>query len=172
MGRLIVSQPGVALAAAMWWLYFDVVALVAARRLARAPEGREQNEMARDSYSYLHFLMVVGIVLVALGMKTILAQVDDPLKAPAAFALLGGLAAYLLGHVAFRYRHVHTINRQRLGLAVGLLAAVPLATVISPLLILAALDVLLGSMIVYETASYGEGRSRLRQELATEPSSD
>src|SRR5437870_3834392 len=38
---------GITLAAAMWWVYFDVVALVSARRLARAEEGRERNELAR-----------------------------------------------------------------------------------------------------------------------------
>ncbi len=70
---------GVTLAAALWWIYFDVVALVAARRLAAATEGRERNEMARDSYSYLHFPMVAGIVLVAMAMKKTLAHVDDPL---------------------------------------------------------------------------------------------
>jgi low temperature requirement protein LtrA len=42
---------GVTVAAALWWTYFDVVALVSARRLARAPEGQERNELARDSYS-------------------------------------------------------------------------------------------------------------------------
>src|SRR5204862_2214003 len=41
---------GIALSAALWWIYFDVVALVSARRLVRAPEGRERNELARDSY--------------------------------------------------------------------------------------------------------------------------
>ena len=49
------------IAAALWWAYFDVVAIVAARRLARAAEGRERNEIARDSYSYLHLPMVAGI---------------------------------------------------------------------------------------------------------------
>src|SRR5436190_16941870 len=39
---------GTALAATIWWLYFDVVAIVAARRLARATPGRPQNAMARD----------------------------------------------------------------------------------------------------------------------------
>ena len=74
-----------------------------------------QNEMARDSYSYIHLVMVAGIVLVALGLKTTIGHFDDHLDAVPAFALLGGVAIYLLGHVAFRYRHVHTINRQRLG---------------------------------------------------------
>ena len=65
---------GVALAAAMWWAYFDVVALVAARRLAELPVGREQNEMARDSYSFLHFPMVSAWCSSALGLKTTIAH--------------------------------------------------------------------------------------------------
>ena len=114
---------GIALAAALWWIYFDVVALVSARRLARASQGREQNELARDSYSYLHFPMVAGIVLAAMGLKKTLAHVGDPLEVVPAFALLGGVALYLLGHVAFRLRHIRTINRQRLLLAGALMAS-------------------------------------------------
>ena len=59
--------------------------------------------------------MVAGIVLVALGMKKTLGHVEDPLKLVPAAALLGGTAIYLLAHVAFRYRHVHTLNTRRLG---------------------------------------------------------
>ena len=97
VGQGVAAVIGIGLAAALWWLYFDVVALVAARRLERAEVGRVQNEMARDSYSYLHFLMVAGIILVALGMKKTLGHVDDPLEVVPAFALLGGMACYLLG---------------------------------------------------------------------------
>ena len=60
---------GIALAATMWWAYFDVVALVATRRLASITDRKERNEAARDAYSILHLPMVAGIVLVALGMK-------------------------------------------------------------------------------------------------------
>jgi len=155
---------GVALAAAMWWLYFDVVALVAARRLEKAAAGREQNEMARDSYSYLHFPMVAGIVLVALGMKKTLGDVDEALKTVTAFALLGGLAAYLLAHVSFRYRHIHTINRRRAGLAVLLLAFLPVATEIPALASVAVVTTLAWLLIVIETRSYGESRMRVRRE--------
>jgi low temperature requirement protein LtrA len=158
---------GIALVAAMWWLYFDIVALVSARRLADAPEGRVRNELARDSYSYLHFPMVAGVVLVALGLKVTLYDVDDPLKAAPAFALLGGLALYLLGFVAFRFRHVHTINRQRLLMATVLLALLPLAREVSPLVILSVVDLLMVALITYETRSYGEGRSEVRHPQAT-----
>ena len=73
-GVVVAAVLGMAVAASFWWLYFDVVALVAARRLAEAPRGKVQNEMARDSYSYLHYLMVAGIVLVALGLKKTLGR--------------------------------------------------------------------------------------------------
>jgi low temperature requirement protein LtrA len=159
---------GVALTAAMWWVYFDVVAIVAGRRLAEAEIGPVRNEMARDSYSYLHLPMVAGIVLVALGMKKTIGHFDEHLDFVPAFALLGGLAAYLLGHVAFRYRHVHTINRQRLLLSVVLLILVPVATELPALATLGLANVLLWAMIAYETRSYGEGRRQVRRPEAAE----
>ena len=162
---------GVALTAAMWWTYFDIVALVAGRRLERAEKGRQLNEMARDSYSYLHLPMIAGIILVAFGLKVTIAHHGDHLHAVPAFALLGGLAAYLLGHVAFRFRHVHTINRQRLGLAVVLLILIPVAVELPALATLAVVNALIWAMIVYETRLYGEGRNRVRRPAAAASSS-
>jgi len=164
LGQGVAAVVGVGIAAAMWWLYFDVVALVAARRLARAAVGRVQNEMARDSYSYLHFPMIAGIVLVALGMKKTLGHIDDPLKTVPAFALLGGMAIYLMAHVSFRYRHIRTINSRRAALAVVLLAFLPIATEIPALATVSVVAVLAWLLIVYETRSYGAARDRVRHE--------
>ncbi len=163
LGIAAAAVLGVGLAAAMWWVYFDIVAIVAARRLAEAEAGKVQNEMARDSYSYLHLLMVAGIVLVALGLKKTIGHFDAHLDTVPAFALLGGLAAYLLGHVAFRYRHIHSINRQRLLLALVLLLLVPVGTEMPALAALAIANALIWAMIAYETRSYGEGRQRVRR---------
>jgi low temperature requirement protein LtrA len=163
---------GTALAAAIWWLYFDVVAIVAARRLANATPGRPQNSMARDSYSYLHFPMVAGIVLIALGMKKTLAHVDEHLHTVPAAALLGGTALYLLAHVAFRYRHVRTLNTRRLGLAAVLTALIPVATHSPALGSLAVEVALLTALIAYETYSYGPSRDRIRHALAREETPD
>jgi low temperature requirement protein LtrA len=165
-GVITAAVLGVALASALWWTYFDVVALVTARRLTLATQGRQRNALARDSYSYLHFPMVAGIVLAAVGLKETLGDVDDPLEAVEAFALLGGVAFYLLAHVALRLRNARTINVQRLVLAVGLLAAIPLATMIPALATLAAVNVLLWVMISYETFRvYDDRRFRLRHGL-------
>ena len=99
-GVYVAAVLGIALASAVWWIYFDVVALVTERRLALATAGRQRNVLARDSYSYLHYPMVAGIVLAAFGLEETLAHVGDPLEAVPAFALLGGIAIYLLAHVA------------------------------------------------------------------------
>jgi low temperature requirement protein LtrA len=162
---------GMALAAAMWWAYFDVVALVASRRLASRAVGREQNEMARDSYSYLHFPMIAGIVLVALGMKKTIGHVDHELGTVAAFALVGGVAIYLLAHVAFRLRNVGTVNRQRLALSVVLLAVWPALRDLPALATLGIVSGLLCSMIAYEAIRFSAARDRVRHQLAAEPPS-
>ena len=128
---------GVTLAAAMWWVYFDIVALVSGRRLAAAEPGQVQNAMARDSYSYLHLPMVAGIVLVALGLKKTIGHFDGHPDTVLAFALLGGVAIYLISLVAFRYRHVRTWNTRRLGLAIVLLILVPVAVEIPAIATLA-----------------------------------
>lgn len=163
---------GTAVAAALWWMYFDVVAIVAARRLSSAAAGREQNAMARDSYSYLHLPMVVGIVLVALGMKKTLAHVEEPLKLVPAFALLGGAALYLLSHVAFRYRHIHTVNTRRLACAALLLALLPAAVELPAIATLGILVAVLVALIAIETIGYGDSRNRIRHDLARENSPD
>jgi low temperature requirement protein LtrA len=171
IGVVTAAVLGTVVAAALWWLYFDVVALVAGRRLASAQPGREQNAMARDSYSFLHFPMVAGIVLVALGMKKTLGHVGDPLKLVPAAALFGGAALYLLAHVAFRYRHVQTLNTRRLALAVllaALIALIALGVHLPALASIAILAALLVVLIVVETHSYGDSRVRTREQLRHE----
>ncbi len=153
---------GVALSAALWWVYFDIVAIVSARRLAEAAPGRVRNELARDSYSYIHFLMVAGTILVALGLKTTIGHFDGHLHAVPAFALLGGVAIYLLGLVAFRYRHIRTLSRRKLVVAAVLLVLVPVATELPAIAVLVLANILLWALIAYETRGYGDARHRVR----------
>jgi low temperature requirement protein LtrA len=157
---------GVFLAAALWWTYFDVVALISARRLSQAAVGRVQNELARDSYSLIHLLMIAGVVLIALGMKVTIGHYDEHLHAEPAFALLGGIAIYLIGLVAFRYRHIQTLNRHRLGLAIVLLLLIPVATELPALLTLGIVVALIWGMIAFEHRGYGPSRAELRREAA------
>jgi low temperature requirement protein LtrA len=168
VGVVVAATLGVVVAGALWWLYFDIVALVAERRLSNAPEGRVRNEIARDSFSYLHFPMVAGIVLLALGLKKTLAHVEDPLKVVPAFAMLGGTAIYLLAHVAFRWRNVHRFSVQRLAVAVLLVALVPAAIELPALATLAIMSAILVALIVYEARRFAALRDRLRHQLASD----
>ncbi|MFL5839143.1 MAG: low temperature requirement protein A [Thermoleophilaceae bacterium] len=168
LGVVTAAVLGVAVAAALWWLYFDVVAIVAARRLSRAKPGREQNAIARDSFSILHLPMIAGIVLVALGMKKTLAHVGHDLDLIPTVALYGGTALYLLAHVAFRWRNIHTLNRQRLVCATLLIALIPLAKQIPALAALAVLTGVLLVLLAYETIHLAPLRDRIRHQLARE----
>jgi low temperature requirement protein LtrA len=56
-GVVLAAVLGVALAAALWWAYFDLLMLVAERRLFAA-KGEERARLARDAYPYLHLPMV------------------------------------------------------------------------------------------------------------------
>jgi low temperature requirement protein LtrA len=153
---------GVGVAAAMWWIYFDVVALVSAKRLGEAEEGIEQNSLARDSYSYIHLFLVAGIVMTAFGLKATIAHTGQNLDWVTGFALLGGVALYLLGLVAFRYRQKRTWNWNKIVMAAVLLVLVPLATTIPALATLAIATVLLGLLVTREHHGYDERRDELR----------
>ena len=159
---------GIVLVAELWWIYFDVVAIANVRRLVSAPPGQEQNTMARDVYSYLHFPLVAGIVIAAFGLHETLAHVKEPLDDVAAFALFGGVAIYLLGHVAVRLRGAHTWNWRRLVLAGLLLALVPLAGELDSLVDLAVVTALLAVLIVLETRTYGPNRAQVRHAFYVE----
>jgi low temperature requirement protein LtrA len=156
---------GVAAVCALWWAYFDVVAVVAERKLTEA-QGDERTAMARDSYAYLHLPMIAGIVLFALGLKSTLAHLDEPLEAVAATGLCGGIALYLVAHVLFRLRNVHTLNRPRVVAAALALAAVPLALSVEALASLAAVTALCAALIAYEAVRYREARARVRLALS------
>jgi low temperature requirement protein LtrA len=170
-GVVAAAVLGMVVAVALWWVYFDVTAIVAERRLSRAREGRERNELARDSYSYLHFPMVAGIALLAVGVKHTLLDVSAPLRTVPAAALLGGTAMYLLAHVAFRLRNMHTLSRRRLVCALLLIAFVPVtrALAISSLATLAVLAAGMTALIVYEVVRYADARDRVRHGVASPP---
>lgn len=164
------SVLGIALAAAMWWLYFDVTALAAERRLAAA-EGVERAAIARDAYTYLHLPMVAGIVLVALGLKKVLSYVagdggkewSDSLHGLPVWALHAGPALYLLALVLFRLRNVGSIGRSRPVAIVALVATAPLGEHVGALVDLLLTTVVLALLITYETVRYAETRQRIRR---------
>ena len=160
-GVMAAAALGLVIACSQWWAYFDVVALVSEHHFRRA-EGYDQLKIARDSYSYLHLPMIAGIVLIALGIKKTVGNVDEPLKIVPAVALFGGIALYYGGHIAFRLRNVRSLNRQRLVAALVCLALIPLATEVDALVALAAAAAITAIVVAYEAVHLAEARRRVR----------
>jgi low temperature requirement protein LtrA len=113
--------------------------------------------------------MVAGIALIAVGIKRTLVNVDDALELVPAVALLGGAACYLLAHVAFRWRGVHSLSGRRLVCALVLLALIPVGVVLPALATLGILAAALAALIAYEALRYADVRDRVRHQLAHEP---
>jgi len=166
---VVASVLGLAVSAAMWWAYFDLSALVGERALAAARDA-DRARLGRDAYSFLHLPLMAGIVLAALGLKDVLKYVgdtehhdlSDPLASLASLALYGGVALYLLGHVAFKLRTSHTLFVPRVAGGAVLLLLLPLAGMLPALAALGLLAGVLVGLVAYETWRFAEVRDRIR----------
>lgn len=159
--EIVAAMLGLVVISALWWLYFDVAAIFAGRRLTEV-EGIERARLARDSYGYLHLPMIAGIILFAFGLETTLHDVDHELDTVPALALCGGAALYLAGHVAFLFRATRHLFRRRTIGAVALFTLFPVALVIPSLAALALVSAVCCLVVAYEALHYREERIRVR----------
>jgi low temperature requirement protein LtrA len=165
-GVIVGASLGIVVVSALWWLYFDVAAIVARQRLMQAT-GLAQHRLALHSYSYLHLPIVAGVVLFALGLKTTLGEVGATLDVVPAVGLCGGAALYLLGHIAFLFRATGYLFKRRTVGAIVLLALMPVAVAIPALVALAFVSAVCSLIVAYEALRYREQRLQLRHpELA------
>ena len=170
---VIASVLGLLLASAMWWAYFDVSALLGEHALAKEP-AETRARLARNAYSYAHLPLVVGIVLVAFGLKEVLLYVSDsshhsltdPLPTVALVALAGGVIIYLLGHVLFKWLTVHTVSVVRLAAAGVLLAVTPLIAGLPALAELGVVAIVVTGAVAIESLIFAESRRKVRAELS------
>jgi low temperature requirement protein LtrA len=123
--------------AALWWLYFNYVARIAQRRLELA---ENRTTLARDAYTYLHVLMVAGVIVSAVGDELVIAHPTEELPGREIAAVVAGPALYLLAHAIFRLRMAGSLSWKRLAGALGCVAAGFVGT-FAPALVVAALVV-------------------------------
>ncbi len=159
---IVAGLLGIGLVAALSWLYFDYVTQAAEEYLGDVGEY-ERGTTARDSYAYLHFPIVAGVVFVAFGLEETVAHPTEPLGTIAAVSLYGGCTLYLLGHSAFRLADVGSVSVARLVVAAVAAAAVPLVLRVPALHALAGVTVLLVGLAAFETA-YSSIRHSVREE--------
>jgi low temperature requirement protein LtrA len=147
--------------AALWWAYFDVVADLAAQRLAEL-HGEARNRLARDAFAYLHLPLIAGIELFALGVEQVVGHTDEALKTEAATALFGGVALYLIAHVAFKLRATGSFGPARLVAALLCVACIPFAMDWNAVASLAVVTAVSVALIAYEVVRFREARERVR----------
>jgi low temperature requirement protein LtrA len=140
---------------AMWAVYFNVGAERASRQIASSDDpGR----LARSAYTYIHALIVAGIIVAAVGDELVLHHADGHAGVESIAALIGGPALYLGGNALFkRLTAANTPLSHLIGL--GLLALlVPLAPHMTALALSAATAAVLIMVAVWEWWSFAPGR--------------
>jgi low temperature requirement protein LtrA len=143
--------------AALWWLYFDYVAPIAQRRLELASN---RTLLARDGYTYLHVVLVAGVIGWAVGDELVIAHPTDVLPAAEVVALVAGPVVYLLGHVLFRLRMAGTLSWRRLAGAIACIAVGGLGSVATGIVLSALLVAVLVGVIVAERIAGARRRAR------------
>jgi low temperature requirement protein LtrA len=109
---VVAAALGLAVVSALWWLDFDVAAILARRRLMQA-RSLELHRLSLHSYSYLHLPLAPASSSSTFGLETTLHHVGAALETVPAVALCGGAALYLLGHIAFLFRTTGHVFRRR-----------------------------------------------------------
>lgn len=132
---------------AMWWLYFDTSAVRASTRIA---ESDDSGRLARLAYTYVHVVLVAGIVLSAAGDEFALAHPLGHASLPTTIAVLGGPAVFLLGLALFRWAASDEVPGAPVAGAalLGLLALT--ASWLPPAALITAATVVLVSVAVWE----------------------
>jgi low temperature requirement protein LtrA len=163
LGEVAAAILGLLVATAFWLAYFDFFSIRGERILVDA-RGPERVALARDAYTYLHLPMIVGIVLFAFAMKTIVGHVGDELDSVGAFALCGGCALYLLTYSAIRIRIERRwrVSRGRLVAALLFLVLLPVATMVPALAALALVAAVWLALHTYELVWWREARAESR----------
>ncbi len=139
---------GLLITVALWCTYFYRFATVAEDRL-RAHD--DPVLAAADAYSYLHLVIVAGIIVFAVGVKLAVHDVGAPLDDATRLALCGGVALYLLGHVAFRLRIAGSVGIEKLVAAAALLVLYAVGADLAAWALAGAVTVVLAAMCASET---------------------
>jgi low temperature requirement protein LtrA len=144
---------------AMWWLYFDVGAERAARRLA---QDKDPGRMARLAYTYFHIPIVAGIIVTAASDEMAVAHPGGHAEPATIACLLGGPAIYLFGNLLFKRTSTRYFPLSHMvGLAV-LAVILPFAGRLSPLALSLSATATLMLVAGWEWVSLRDTRRTLR----------
>ena len=137
----------------LWRTYFARIAPRASTGCSAA-RASARVVFARDEYTYMHFAIVGGIILAALGVEEAMAHVSDaePFGSFGASALGAGVAVYAAATAVFGRIADLPWPLVRLGAAVALAAVIPLLALVAAVWALVIVAALLAAMLLLEGA--------------------
>jgi low temperature requirement protein LtrA len=110
----------------------------------------DPGRVARDAYTYVHLLIVAGIIATAAGDDLLIAAPHDPLHGIGLAIVLGGPALFLLGESLFQWRTTGRASAKRLAAAGLIIGLAPLAPHVSALVLAISVTVLLAALAISE----------------------
>jgi len=138
---VLAAACGLLITVGLWWTYFDRLAAAAEEHL------RDHDDpvlAAADGYSYLHLVIVAGIIVFAVGMRYAVHDGSRHLSDGARLALCGGIALYLIGQAAFRLRVIGTLSHDTVLAAVAAIAIFAVGAALPAWTVAACLTVVIG----------------------------
>ena len=149
-GLAVTAVLGLALAAALWWMYFDGEDQRAETALDAAPDERNP-WLALFAFGYAFLPVLGGIIVLAAGMNEAIVDYDEPATAATAWFLAAGVATYIIGLVALRAVLRTGPLGLRLSVAVAAVPTVVIGLTVSPEFQIAVLTLVVVAGILAET---------------------
>ncbi|HEX6678020.1 MAG TPA: low temperature requirement protein A [Actinomycetes bacterium] len=162
-GHVVTAVLGLALAAALWWLFFDREDERAERALRDASDRRTP-WLALYAFGYAFLPVLGGIIVFAAGIKNAIVQYGEPLPASTAWFLAAGVAVYVAGLALFRQLLGIRFVAARLAIAVAVLPTAAVGLASSPEAQLGVLAAVVAAGVVAEATW-----ERRRRRAAAEP---
>jgi low temperature requirement protein LtrA len=134
----------------MWWIYFNIGAERASHLLS---SSADPGRLARFAYTYVHILLIAGIIVSAVADELVLAHPGGHTNFRTAATTIGGPALFLIGNVLFKRTYMGWLPLSHLA-GIGLLALwTPFALVLPPLAFGAGATLILIVVAAWETLS-------------------
>jgi low temperature requirement protein LtrA len=143
---------------ALWWLYFGTPT---ARSRTAMTATENPGRIARSAYTYLHVVIVAGIIATAAGDDLLVAHPSDSHHGVALALVLGGPALFLLGESLFQWVTTRGMNVKRLVTAAAIVALAPLGGDVTALVLAAMVTALLTALALWEARSPATGAQML-----------
>ncbi|MFC0506588.1 low temperature requirement protein A [Micromonospora costi] len=172
---VVAAMLGIGVIAALWWLYFDVLAS-RVEQILHGVRGPRRIPVARDVYTYLHLPLVVGVILFALGLERLLGAVINRPEATAhnavggldVLVLFGGVVLYVLALAAVELRVSRRVDLVLATCAAVLVALIPVAGQFPTVVGLAMLAGVTVTTVVAQLAARRGARRQVRDLIQQE----